>query len=100
VQATKRKLEQIKGFSEAKVDKIKEALKKCTVSLCNVPAQLQSLSAEGTVLHIVQPQAQNSFVTAHELSIIRQRVIKIATGSKQLDAMVGGCVSLPLMDTG
>jgi hypothetical protein len=45
----------------------------------------------------LQPPAQSSFITAHELSEIRKRVIRISTGSKQLDAMVGGCVLLPLI---
>jgi hypothetical protein len=45
----------------------------------------------------LQPPAQSSFITAHELSEIRKRVIRISTGSKQLDAMVGGCVLTPLM---
>jgi Rad51 len=45
----------------------------------------------------LQPPSQSSFITAHELSEIRKRVIRISTGSKQLDAMVGGFVLLPLI---
>ncbi|KAF2401844.1 Rad51-domain-containing protein [Trichodelitschia bisporula] len=65
--ATRRRLENIKGFSEIKVEKIKEAVKKC------------------------QP-AGNGFMTAHELGQMRKKVIKISTGSKQLDAILGGFV--------
>ncbi|KAE9975573.1 carboxymethylenebutenolidase [Venturia inaequalis] len=63
--ATKKKLENIKGFSETKVEKIKEAVRKCAPS-------------------------PSSFITALDLSEIRKRVIRVSTGSKQLDAMVGG----------
>ncbi|KAF2429408.1 hypothetical protein EJ08DRAFT_278375 [Tothia fuscella] len=67
--ATKRVLEKIKGFSEVKVEKIKEAVKKC------------------------QPNA-NPFMTAHEYAQIRKKVIKVSTGSKQLDGILGGYATL------
>ncbi|BFZ60511.1 Meiotic recombination protein dmc1 [Saitoella coloradoensis] len=60
---TRRNLLKIKGFSEAKVDKLKEAATK----LC--PA---------------------SFNTAMEVSHQRKRVIHVSTGSKALDAILGG----------
>ncbi|KAF1924824.1 uncharacterized protein M421DRAFT_271496 [Didymella exigua CBS 183.55] len=53
--ATRRNLLKIKGFSEIKVDKIKDALTKC------------------------QPGG-GGFQTAHELGQQRKRVLKISTG--------------------
>ncbi|KAL2042075.1 hypothetical protein N7G274_005263 [Stereocaulon virgatum] len=63
--ATRKTLLKVKGFSEVKVEKIKEAIVKC------------------------QPSA-SGFMTAVELSHQRKRVCKISTGSKQLDAILGG----------
>lgn len=63
--ATRRNLLKIKGFSEVKVDKVKDAIAKC------------------------QPTG-GGFQTAHELGQQRKRVIKISTGSKALDAILGG----------
>ncbi|KAH7080007.1 meiotic recombination protein-like protein dmc1 [Paraphoma chrysanthemicola] len=67
--ATRRNLLKIKGFSEIKVDKVKDAITKCQVR--------------------VQP-AGGGFQTAHELGQQRKRVLKISTGSKQLDTVLGG----------
>ncbi|KAI9706028.1 MAG: Meiotic recombination protein dmc1 [Candelina mexicana] len=63
--ATRKTLLKIKGFSEVKVEKIKEAIQKC------------------------QPSAFG-FITAQELGQQRRRVVKISTGSKQLDSILGG----------
>lgn len=63
--ATRRNLLKIKGFSEIKVDKVKDAVAKC------------------------QP-AGGGFQTAQELGQQRKRVLKISTGSKQFDAILGG----------
>ncbi|CAN9344786.1 unnamed protein product [Alternaria alternata] len=63
--ATRRNLLKIKGFSEIKVDKVKDAIAKC------------------------QPSG-GGFQTAHELGHLRKRVIKVSTGSKALDAVLGG----------
>ncbi|KAF7670868.1 meiotic recombination protein dmc1 [Alternaria burnsii] len=63
--ATRPNLLKIKGFSEIKVDKVKDAIAKC------------------------QPSG-GGFQTAHELGHLRKRVIKISTGSKALDAVLGG----------
>ncbi|KAF9350711.1 Meiotic recombination protein dmc1 [Mortierella sp. AD094] len=60
---TKKSLCRIKGLSEAKVDKIKEAA-----------AKLQSAS----------------FITGLEYSVQRKKVIVISTGAKQLDELLGG----------
>nr|QIC49955.1 putative meiotic recombination protein DMC1/LIM15 [Actinia equina] len=60
---TKKKLCQIKGISEAKMEKIKEAASK----LCN-----------------------NGFVTALEYSDVRKMVFKVSTGSTELDKLLGG----------
>ncbi|PMD23732.1 DMC1 protein [Hyaloscypha hepaticicola] len=61
---TSRKLLRIKGLSDTKVEKIKEAAKK------------------------LLPTA--GFITAAELAQIRKRCIRISTGSKQLDAALNG----------
>ncbi|CRG91535.1 Meiotic recombination protein DLH1 [Talaromyces islandicus] len=63
--ATRRTLLKIKGFSEIKVEKVKEAVQKCL------------------------PTA-NGFMTAMELCHQRKKVFKISTGSKQFDSILGG----------
>ncbi|CCX04691.1 Similar to Meiotic recombination protein DLH1; acc. no. P50265 [Pyronema omphalodes CBS 100304] len=65
--ATRRNLSKIKGFSEQKTEKVKEAAAKCA------------------------PPSYN-FVTAAELGHIRRKVCRISTGSKSFDAMLGGGV--------
>lgn len=62
---TRKRLGTIKGISEAKVDKIKEAAAKLS---------------------------DNGFVTALEYSDRRQTVFKISTGSQELDKLLGGGV--------
>ena len=62
---TMRALCRVKGMSEAKVDKIKEAARK----LCDA-----------------------GFVTALEYSVRRQNVLRITTGSSELDKLIGGGV--------
>ncbi|KAL4762348.1 recombinase DMC1 [Aspergillus foveolatus] len=63
--ATRKTLLKIKGFSEIKVEKIKEAINKCLPSA-------------------------SGFITAMELSHQRKRVVRISTGSKQFDSILGG----------
>ncbi|MCJ1409029.1 Meiotic recombination protein dmc1 [Ptychographa xylographoides] len=63
--ATRKTLLKIKGFSEVKVEKVKEAITKC------------------------QPSA-TGFISAAELGHQRKRVVRISTGSKQLDVILGG----------
>ncbi|KAI7899547.1 meiotic recombinase Dmc1, partial [Cokeromyces recurvatus] len=60
---TKKSLLKIKGLSETKVDKIKEA----------------AIKIQGP-----------GFVTAKEIAIQREKVVKISTGSKQLNTLLGG----------
>ncbi|CEP12943.1 hypothetical protein [Parasitella parasitica] len=60
---TKKALLKIKGLSETKVDKIKEA----------------AVKSQGP-----------GFVTAKEIAVQREKVVKISTGSKQLDVLLGG----------
>lgn len=80
--ATRRNLLKIKGFSEIKVDKVKDAITKCQVTY--------SLTIHyGQHLRNLQP-AGGGFQTAHELGQQRKRVLKISTGSKQLDTILGG----------
>ncbi|TAQ84185.1 hypothetical protein B7494_g7485 [Chlorociboria aeruginascens] len=62
---TTRKLLKIKGFSDAKVEKIREAAKKMLPT-------------------------SNGFMTASELGQVRKRCVRISTGSKQLDACLNG----------
>ncbi|KAI8902464.1 Rad51-domain-containing protein [Globomyces pollinis-pini] len=60
---TARNLLKIKGFTEAKVEKIKEGAKKLIA---------------------------NGFMTATELSLRRRFILKLSTGSKEFDKLVGG----------
>ncbi|CAG8474680.1 6118_t:CDS:10 [Ambispora gerdemannii] len=60
---TRKNLCKIKGLSEAKIDKVKESASKLQTS---------------------------SFITGTEFSFIRSKVLWISTGSKQLDALLGG----------
>lgn len=62
---TTKRLLKIKGFSDVKVEKIKEAGKKSSPNL-------------------------SGFITAGELGQIRKRCFRISTGSKQLDACLNG----------
>ena len=61
--ATKRNLCKVKGLSEAKVDKIREAASKLTDA---------------------------GFITASECAIRRQAIFRISTGSKELDKLLAG----------
>ncbi|KAG0652668.1 Meiotic recombination DMC1 [Hyphodiscus hymeniophilus] len=65
VGCTSKRLLKIKGFSEIKVEKIKDAAKK------------------------LAPSA-SGFITASELREKRKRCIRISTGSKQLDSILNG----------
>ncbi|KAJ8658144.1 meiotic recombinase Dmc1 [Lichtheimia ornata] len=62
---TKKTLLKIKGLSETKVDKIKDAASK----------------AQGS-----------GFITGSDMSRFREKVVKISTGSKQFDSLLGGGV--------
>lgn len=61
---TRRRMCQIKGFSEAKVDKIKEACAKVS--------------------------GENCFLTAAQVAEKRKQVFKVTTGSVELDKILGG----------
>ena len=63
---TRKALANIKGISDAKVDKIKEAAAKIV---------------------------DTGFITAMEYSVKRQRVIKVTTGSAELDKLLGGMLN-------
>ncbi|RPB25249.1 DMC1 protein [Terfezia boudieri ATCC MYA-4762] len=63
--ATRKNLAKIKGFSEQKVEKLKEAAAKCAPS-------------------------SYGFITAAECGHQRRKVCHISTGSKQMDQMLGG----------
>ncbi|CAO3641777.1 unnamed protein product [Mucor hiemalis] len=60
---TRKALLKIKGLSETKVDKIKEA----------------AIKSQGP-----------GFVTARQIAVQREKVVKISTGSRQLDILLGG----------
>ncbi|TGO92013.1 hypothetical protein BPOR_0012g00120 [Botrytis porri] len=62
-----RKLVKIKGFSDIKAEKVKEAAKK-----------------------VAGPNTGGQFVTAAEHGHFRKKCIRISTGSKQLDACLNG----------
>jgi meiotic recombination protein DMC1 len=82
----KKDLEKIKGFSETKVEKIKEAGKKMMVLNTNHADKVFGDT------NIQQPDIMG-FITALEQRERRKRCIRISTGSKQLDNILGGCVS-------
>ena len=63
IMGTKKELSNIKGINDAKIDKIMEAAKKLE---------------------------NHGFMTGNELAEKRKRVIRITTGSSQLDEMLGG----------
>ncbi|KAG9245179.1 DNA recombination and repair protein Rad51, partial [Calycina marina] len=65
ISTTNRKMGKIKGFSDIKIDKIKEAAKKMMPTV-------------------------SGFITAAELGEKRKRCLRISTGSKQLDAALNG----------
>lgn len=82
----KKDLEKIKGFSETKVEKIKEAGKKMMVLYITDTKRVFQAT------NIQQPDIMG-FITALEQRERRKRCIRISTGSKQLDNILGGCVS-------
>ncbi|CAG8947360.1 unnamed protein product [Penicillium salamii] len=67
--ATRKTLLKIKGFSEVKVEKVKEAIQKCLPST-------------------------SGFITAMELHHQRKKVVRISTGSQQFDSILNGYSSL------
>jgi meiotic recombination protein DMC1 len=74
----------IKGFSEIKVEKVKDAASKMAVGI--------SPYSHKTIILLTaaaQPYA-NSFMTAAELGHVRKRCIRLSTGSKQLDNILNG----------
>lgn len=79
----KKDLEKIKGFSETKVEKIKEAGKKMMVLKTNHAEKVFRAT------NIRQPDIMG-FITALEQRERRKRCIRISTGSKQLDNILGG----------
>ncbi|KAJ6151819.1 DNA repair protein [Penicillium chermesinum] len=85
--ATRRTLLRVKGFSEVKVEKIKEAIQKCLVS--TIPFNPDSYSTMHLMIPPSQPSA-SGFITAMELFHQRKRVVRISTGSKQFDSILGG----------
>jgi meiotic recombination protein DMC1 len=84
--ATRRSLCKIKGLSENKVDKIKEAASKITV----IPKSLSQLIPIFVLTIVIRLYKTCSFITAMDVSHARQKVFKISTGSKQLDILLGG----------
>lgn len=70
----------IKGFSDVKVGKIKEAIKKMRV--CRFQIDERDITDES------KPNAD--FMTGSELAEVRKRCFRISTGSKQLDHILNG----------
>ena len=81
---TKKKLCAIKGLSEAKVDKIREAVMKVGSGGygCKMLMRVVFMALSGF--------SYRNFVTALQASINRQAVFRLATGSSELDAILGG----------
>ncbi|KAJ5979936.1 Meiotic recombination protein dmc1 [Penicillium waksmanii] len=77
--ATRKTLLKIKGFSEIKVEKVKEAIQKC----------LRRQDPDSNDLIPFQPSA-SGFITAMDLFHQRKKVVRISTGSKQFDSILGG----------
>ncbi|EIE79168.1 meiotic recombinase Dmc1 [Rhizopus delemar RA 99-880] len=75
---TKRSLLKIKGLSETKVDKIKEAALK-------IQASTTLFSSDPHILY-----QGPGFITAKQVALQREKVVKISTGSRQLDSLLGG----------
>ncbi|KAI9009011.1 putative meiotic recombination-related protein, partial [Phycomyces nitens] len=73
---TRKALMRIKGLSEAKVDKIKDAA--------------QKVEAVSILLNMYIKVA--GFISATEVSHQRQKIYRISTGSKQFDSLIGGGV--------
>lgn len=82
----KKRLLDIKGFSDTKVDKVKEAAKKMTVWPITIPRRGVSNNRD-------QPYA-HTFMTALDLKEMRKRCIRISSGSKQLDSILNGYISV------
>ncbi|KAF8913085.1 hypothetical protein CPB84DRAFT_512463 [Gymnopilus junonius] len=78
---TRRQMLKIKGMSEAKVEKIKEAAHKILVRTIISP------SARGYDGRLYQG---SSFATGVEVQDKRKRVNVISTGSKNVDGILGG----------
>ncbi len=79
---TRKRLEKIKGLSEVKVIKIKEAAAKvmvCRINCARTKPWTNSMKPE-----------VNGFQTATDLAIKRKMCTKISTGSKQLDSILLG----------
>ncbi|KAN0100284.1 meiotic recombination protein dmc1 [Tylopilus felleus] len=79
VMTTRRQLLKIKGMSEAKVEKIKEAAQKIAVTICLSNMIRGLILAQGS-----------SFATGVEVQDRRKRVLMLSTGSKSVDAILGG----------
>lgn len=69
-------MSQVKGLSETKVEKIKDAVNKIFVRILLL-----------TILSLMQPLALK---TGSEIYNSRRRVFSITSGSKQLDSVLGG----------
>lgn len=72
------------GLSEAKVEKLKEVAAKMLVSYYMPQEELRLLQ--------LTPQPP-TFLSATEVADKRQNVVRISTGSKAVDAMLGGGIS-------
>ncbi|KAI8984301.1 meiotic recombinase Dmc1, partial [Mycotypha africana] len=87
---TKKALLKLKGLSETKVDKIKEAAMK--IQAGGKCRRYSHFFISLFLVNIRQKTKGPSFVSAKEVAVQREKVVKIATGSKQLDTLLGGGV--------
>jgi hypothetical protein len=74
----------IKGFSESKVDKVVEAAAKLDVC-----CSLHSHNLDFTLTCRLDILQVSCFITGTEAREQRKKVVKITTGSPQLDQMLG-----------
>ena len=81
--ATSRALLKIKGLSDTKVDRIKDAIKKCMA--CTPCTRLHNLS----LLTPSQPN-HGGFMTGSEILEMRKRCFRLSTGSKNWDGILNG----------
>jgi meiotic recombination protein DMC1 len=81
-------LEKIKGFSEVKITKVKDAVRKCLV--CRLTSWFLAIQDLKTDKILSMKPSQTPFISGIEVLAIRKRVVKISTGSKQLDKILGG----------
>lgn len=88
-QTTRRALEKIKGMSEAKVAKIKDAAQKLAPATFKTGSEV-SVAREKAGRQAKTPKLYPCVVLLLSLCSYQLQVVYISTGSKALDAVLGG----------